>query len=192
MYFCCIAFYVHSAYCISMRWVFWIKKYLKTFATYTPLSHLYFNEQKLWCRNLLIYFHELPYFYISFDLILWSGERNRLAHILCIVCSVQCTYICWKNASKYSVKKLVNVKSAKSYMRNGFIINDLYFVHLLSFSACPKMYVWTVKPGLGVLDEPYSAKPAQRSIHTGPPGKIGWTRFQPRVCRQYGNSAERA
>jgi hypothetical protein len=34
---------------------------------------------------------------------------------------------------------------------------------------------------IGVLDEPYSAKPAQRSSHTGPPGYIGWTRFQPTV-----------
>ncbi len=32
---------------------------------------------------------------------------------------------------------------------------------------------------VGVLDEPYSAKPAQRSNHTGPPGYIEWTRFQP-------------
>ncbi len=31
----------------------------------------------------------------------------------------------------------------------------------------------------GVLNEPYSAKPAQRSSHTGPPGYIGWTGFQP-------------
>jgi hypothetical protein len=31
----------------------------------------------------------------------------------------------------------------------------------------------------GVLDEPYSAKPTQRSSHTGPPGYIGWIRFQP-------------
>jgi hypothetical protein len=31
----------------------------------------------------------------------------------------------------------------------------------------------------GVLDEPYSTKPAQRSSHTGPPGYIGWTQFQP-------------
>jgi hypothetical protein len=31
----------------------------------------------------------------------------------------------------------------------------------------------------GVLDEPDSAKPAQRSSHTGPPGYIGWKRFQP-------------
>ncbi len=30
-----------------------------------------------------------------------------------------------------------------------------------------------------VLDEPDSAKPAQLIIHTGPPGYIGWTRFQP-------------
>ncbi len=28
---------------------------------------------------------------------------------------------------------------------------------------------------LGVLHERYSAKPAQRSSHTGPPGYIGWT-----------------
>jgi hypothetical protein len=32
---------------------------------------------------------------------------------------------------------------------------------------------------VGVLDEPYSAKPAQLSSHTGPPGYIGWTRLQP-------------
>ncbi len=30
-------------------------------------------------------------------------------------------------------------------------------------------------PVVGVLDEPYSAKPAQRSSHTCPPGYIGWT-----------------
>jgi hypothetical protein len=30
----------------------------------------------------------------------------------------------------------------------------------------------------GDLDEPDSAKPAQPSSHTGPPGYIGWTRFQ--------------
>ncbi len=34
-------------------------------------------------------------------------------------------------------------------------------------------------PEAGVLDEPYSAKTAQRSSHTGPPGCIEWTRFQP-------------
>jgi hypothetical protein len=35
------------------------------------------------------------------------------------------------------------------------------------------------RPGLEVLDEPYSAQPAQRSSHTSPPGHIGWTWFQP-------------
>ncbi len=34
-------------------------------------------------------------------------------------------------------------------------------------------------PVARVLDEPYTAKPAQRSSHTGPPGCIGWTLFQP-------------
>ncbi len=37
----------------------------------------------------------------------------------------------------------------------------------------------TMSAGQGVLDEPYSAKSAQRSSHTGPPCEIGWTRFQP-------------
>jgi hypothetical protein len=34
-------------------------------------------------------------------------------------------------------------------------------------------------PVVEVLDELYSAKPAQRSSHTGPPGYIGLTQFQP-------------
>ncbi len=38
---------------------------------------------------------------------------------------------------------------------------------------------WPKSTVVGVLDEPYSAKPAQQSSHTGPPGYIGWTRFQP-------------
>ncbi len=49
-------------------------------------------------------------------------------------------------------------------------------------------------PVVGVLDEPYSAmyKPAQLSSHIGPPGYIGWTRFQPTVLAGlYGYSAER-
>jgi hypothetical protein len=33
----------------------------------------------------------------------------------------------------------------------------------------------SIPPEAGVLDEPYSAKPAQRSSHTGPPGYTGWT-----------------
>jgi hypothetical protein len=32
---------------------------------------------------------------------------------------------------------------------------------------------------VGVLDELYSAKPAQLSSHTGPEGNIGLTWFQP-------------
>ncbi len=42
---------------------------------------------------------------------------------------------------------------------------------------------------LGVLDEPYSAKPAQQCSHTGPPGYIGWTRYS--LAGLYGYSAER-
>jgi hypothetical protein len=39
----------------------------------------------------------------------------------------------------------------------------------------------TNSPVAGVLNEPYSAKPAQRSSHTArrPTGYIGWTWFQP-------------
>jgi hypothetical protein len=36
-----------------------------------------------------------------------------------------------------------------------------------------------LQAGPSVVDELYSAKPAQRSSHTGLPGYIGWTRFQP-------------
>jgi hypothetical protein len=32
---------------------------------------------------------------------------------------------------------------------------------------------------VGVLNEAFSAEPVQRSSHTGPPGYIGRTRFQP-------------
>jgi len=32
-----------------------------------------------------------------------------------------------------------------------------------------------LKQEAGVLDEPNSAKPAQRSSQTGPPGHMGWT-----------------
>ncbi len=39
----------------------------------------------------------------------------------------------------------------------------------------------SLKTEAGVLDEPYLAKPAQRSIHTGLPGFLGWTRFKPNV-----------
>jgi hypothetical protein len=37
----------------------------------------------------------------------------------------------------------------------------------------------TISSESGVLDEPDSAKPAQRSSYTGLPGYIGWTKFQP-------------
>ncbi len=35
---------------------------------------------------------------------------------------------------------------------------------------------------VGVWDEPFLAKPAQLSSHTGPPGYIGWIRFQAYVA----------
>ncbi len=39
---------------------------------------------------------------------------------------------------------------------------------------------WTTFfPDAGVLDEPDSAEPAQRSSHTGPPDYKRWTQFQP-------------
>jgi hypothetical protein len=36
-----------------------------------------------------------------------------------------------------------------------------------------------LSPEEGLLDEPYSAKPAQRSSHTDPQGYLGCTRFRP-------------
>ncbi len=38
-------------------------------------------------------------------------------------------------------------------------------------------YLYSGKPGLGALDAPKSAKPAQRSCRTGPPVYLGWNRF---------------
>jgi hypothetical protein len=35
-----------------------------------------------------------------------------------------------------------------------------------------------VKDDQGVIDEPYLAKPAQRSSLAGPPGYMGWTRLK--------------
>ncbi len=53
----------------------------------------------------------------------------------------------------------------------------------------------SIEPGLGVLDEPYSAKPAQRSSRTGPPGYIdGRGCDGSSLCKLaglYGHSAER-
>ena len=55
------------------------------------------------------------------------------------------------------------------------------------------LFLLSAEAEAGVLDEPYSAKPAQRSSHTGPPGYIECARFQPkyRLVGLYGNSAER-
>jgi hypothetical protein len=49
------------------------------------------------------------------------------------------------------------------------------------------------EPEAGVLDKPYSAKPAQLSSHTGQPGYIGWTGHGSSLCRlagHYSYSAE--
>jgi hypothetical protein len=40
---------------------------------------------------------------------------------------------------------------------------------------CVPMIHESVSSVLGVLNEPYSAKPTHRSSNTGPPGYIGWT-----------------
>ncbi len=53
----------------------------------------------------------------------------------------------------------------------------------ITFSYCGKQFAalvtntakFAVRPEAVVLDEPYSAQPAQRISHTGPPGYIGWT-----------------
>jgi hypothetical protein len=51
----------------------------------------------------------------------------------------------------------------------------------MSYLLFFKVYKWNyVEVIVGVLDESsYTAKPAQLSSHTGPPGYIGWTRCQP-------------
>jgi hypothetical protein len=51
----------------------------------------------------------------------------------------------------------------------------------MSYLSFFKAYKWNyVEPIVGVLDESSdTAKPAQLSSHTGPPGYTGWTRCQP-------------
>ncbi len=50
-----------------------------------------------------------------------------------------------------------------------------FFRGALSFGGhCTVYWRWLCSEA-GVLDESYSAKPAQRSSHTWPPGYIGWT-----------------
>ena len=43
------------------------------------------------------------------------------------------------------------------------------------------LFPFAETPVVGVLDEPYSAKSAQRSSHTSPPGYKGWKRYQPKT-----------
>ncbi len=55
-----------------------------------------------------------------------------------------------------------------------------YLCRTVQQYAGARLYVMSRTSKAGVfLDEPDSAKPAQRSSYTGPPGYIGWTRFQP-------------
>jgi hypothetical protein len=63
-------------------------------------------------------------------------------------------------------------------LRDGLLEKvELYALplHDLSFRNISSMLCTVpvpTPPEAGVLDEPYSAKPAQRSSHTGPPGYI--------------------
>ncbi len=49
------------------------------------------------------------------------------------------------------------------------------YITFLAFLITDSVYF----PEAGVLDESASAKPAQQSSYTGPPGYKGWTQFQP-------------
>ncbi len=59
------------------------------------------------------------------------------------------------------------------------ILGNYSTCSLSALSILMYTLMFTVSPETGVLDKPYSAKPAQWSSHTGPPVNIGWTRFQP-------------
>ncbi len=55
----------------------------------------------------------------------------------------------------------------------AFCVASLAVQIPLTPTASDTIMVFSGGPGLRVLDEPYSAKPAQRSSHTGPPGYLG-------------------
>jgi hypothetical protein len=68
------------------------------------------------------------------------------------------------------------------------------FVHYKNNTAVNHDVSLFYIPGLGVIDEPLSAKPAQRSCRTGPPVYIGWNTMSIlcSMAGRYSNSAEQA
>ncbi len=69
------------------------------------------------------------------------------------------------------MKKLFTLENDVVYPTCNSTIFHLEFLNSMSGSGRNCLS----RPEAGVLDDPYSAKPAQRSSHTGPTGYIGWT-----------------
>jgi hypothetical protein len=75
-----------------------------------------------------------------------------------------------QTATKVNREKMFYLP-AKSFVFYAPFPYILQCTHILSSKQNEKSTY--LGPGLGVLDEPYSAKPAQRSSHNGPPDYIG-------------------
>jgi hypothetical protein len=71
-------------------------------------------------------------------------------------------------------KKTINVLGINCKYTEGEF--NVYNLIQSTKHAPPPLSLTPLCSEAGVLDEPYSANPPQRSSHTGPPG---WTRFQP-------------
>ncbi len=106
---------------------------------------------------------------------IYKGKIRILVSILCEGISLRHIYI-------FTVRFALKEKKWKKTL-----VITVFFVFMLqSTSTCTINNLYctitpkskstsTVCTGLGVLEEPYSAKPAQRSSHTGSQGYIGWT-----------------
>jgi hypothetical protein len=91
---------------------------------------------------------------------------------------VHLTYI--SSSGTHTVKKRLPVRYSRPQPgADGKIANLFLQCNMKQTSFTERNGQLYLCPVVGVLDEPYSAKPAQRSSHTGPPGYIGWTLFQP-------------
>ncbi len=78
------------------------------------------------------------------------------------------------------VMEIFSYLPAKSFVVYAPFPYILQCTHIGSSTQNEQSTITTyLGPGLGVLDEPYPAKPAQRSSHNGPLGYLGGTKFQP-------------
>jgi hypothetical protein len=89
---------------------------------------------------------------------------------------VHLTYV--SSSGTHTVKKRVTDILVPSLEKTGKSLTFFHSCSMKQTSFTERNGQLYLCPVVGVLDEPYSAKPAQRSSHTGPQGYIGRTLFQ--------------